>query len=158
MRGLTNIRLLHLDVNACKRDIEKALTANLKEAVRAYLRAIIFNVVPVWSGASVATFMKLAAAVNQPLVIVPKVSSRVGLGASRSTGALNVDMSKGEIKATYSTSLPHLIYNEFNNANAVGYRLINPGPYRFQDKGAEAFKRIASQARLPNPYKHLKQL
>lgn len=156
MRGVTKISLLSLDVDKCKREIERSLTETLKEAVRAYLKSILYNVVPVWSGASVATFIKLAASVDHVVNISPKVRSRINLGSTSSTGTLNVDMNRGVISATYSTSLPHLVFNEYSNANAYGYRLRNPGPYGFQIKGADAFSSVASQARLPNPFKYLK--
>ena len=59
---------------------------------------------------------------------------------------------------TYSTTLPHLIVNEYYNANlfrnpATGepyFHLTNPGPYHFQEAGQRAFRQYASsQVSLP---------
>jgi hypothetical protein len=158
VKGRAKIKPFRLDVEAVKKDIERDVTEKLKEAVRAYLRAILFNVIPVWSGASVATFIKLAAQVDQQVTISPRVRSRIGLGSNLSEGRLEINMGTGIIKAVYSTSLPHLIFNEFNDASSVGIRLRQPGPYDFQGKGSQAFLQVASKVKLPNPFRRLKKI
>ncbi len=130
----------------------------LEIAVVAWLNAATAPI-PVWSGASRGTFSDLAARVNFSLRIAPTaLGSKLGLGpstgAAQSTGTFTVDRRRGIFRAKYSTSLEHLIFNEFNNANAGGdpkvfARLRNPGPYGFLDKGAAAFERAAAQGKLP---------
>jgi len=113
--------------------------------------------IPVWSGASLATFQPLASAIGFSLSVQPTAfTNRVGLGLNNAVGEINTDTSKGLFTFTYSTTLEHLIYNEFNNANispdpSLFARLLNPGPYKFQEKGLAAFKRVAADVRLPEP-------
>jgi len=62
----------------------------------------------------------------------------------------------------YGTSLWHLIYNEYNNANLnpeagrLFARLHRPGPYNFQTIGGEAFQGYAQTVELINPWTLLK--
>jgi hypothetical protein len=156
IRGQSNIKAFRLDLNAYERKMKVELTLALQAAVRAYLTSILKNVIPVWSGASVATFLKLSAEVNLNVTISPVVKSRIGLGRNLSEGEIDIDASRGRYIAKYSTSLPHLIFNEYQDANAIGYKLKRPGPYNFQGIGAAAFNKSASSVRLPNPFLHLK--
>lgn len=156
MKGIAKITLFKLDIASYKKELEKKLTEDLKAAIRAYLRAIIGNVIPVWSGASVATFLKLASTADTAINITPRVRSRISLGKSRSEAKMTSDFSKGVIKVEYSTSLAHLVFNEYNDAAIRGIYLTQPGPYQFQVKGAAAFSQVAATTRLPSPFKHLK--
>lgn len=117
----------------------------------------VITLIPLWSGASLATFKPLASKISLPLVISPRAFvDRVSFGESNATGDVIVDPSAGRFTFTYSTTLAHLIYNEFNNANetpdpTLFARLLNPGPYRFQDAGEKAFRDFAKGVRLPDP-------
>lgn len=104
-----------------------------------------------------ATFQPLASKIGMTLAISPTVKrGGLNMGLNNATGEFIADADKGKFEFTYSTTLAHLIYNEFNNANispdpGLYSQLINPGPYRFQEKGLEAFQRVAADARLPEP-------
>ena len=158
MKGIARITKFRLDVNGYKKDLETVLVEGVKEATKAYLKAVIRGVIPVWSGASVATFLKLASEVDATVNIAPVVPSRIGLGSGTSTGKLEVDMSAGTVFAVYSTSLPHLVYNEYNNANSQGLRLKRPGPYGFQQVGASVFQTRISKIQLPDATKRIKRV
>jgi len=119
--------------------------------------------IPVWSGASHATFLKLANAIDFNLVInsAGNAPRRVSYGLQNSEGDLDIDAAKGRFTFLYQTSLKHLVYNEFNNANidpdpGLLSRLINPGPYDFQGEGREAFLRSVRSVTLPDPSSHIK--
>jgi hypothetical protein len=73
-----------------------------------------------------------------------------------SEGDLHIDMTRGRIVALYSTSLPHLVFNEYNNAASVGIHLRKPGPYLFQNIGAAEFLKVASTTKLPSPFRRFK--
>lgn len=116
------------------------------------------DAVPVWSGASRATFLPLASQINFAVQIDRSDTARRGgfnLGLSNATGDLVSDAARGQFFFTYATSLEHLIYNEFNNGNIVRgpgqfTDLITPGPYGFTEKGKAAFLRVAATVRLPD--------
>ena len=144
-----------LNLSAYFDALHRHLTDAIQNAAREWLHATVVEV-PVWSGASVATFLKLAAAVAFPLGVSPVTGApnRVAFGQRSGTGELNLDKGAGKYTFTYGTSLAHLIYNEFNNANTspdatLFGRLLEPGPYHFQAKGKDAFDRAASQVTLP---------
>lgn len=146
-----------INVSAYKRVLNDRFSKAIAEAARVWLQATTVEI-PVWSGASLATFAKLANDAGFALGGISPVfnaPSRVGLGLSASQGSLEGDNSKSTFKFIYATSLRHLIFNEFNNANSspdstLFGTLKNPGPYRFQQKGKAAVLPLLRELRLPN--------
>lgn len=146
-----------INVSVYKRAVNKDFSTAIANAALVWLQATTVEI-PVWSGASLATFAKLANEAGFALGgLSPAFNApaRIGLGLSASQGSLEGDSSKAIYKFTYATSLRHLIYNEFNNANAspdssLFGTLKNPGPYRFQQKGKAAVLPILRNLRLPD--------
>lgn len=141
---------------AYRRALQEVFGDAIARAAAEWLNATVAEI-PTWSGASLATFRPLASQVGFPLSVAPvSFVSRVNLGLSNATGEIETDAQKGRFTFTYGTTLPHLIYNEFNNANitpdpSLFARLLNPGPYQFQEKGKAAFLRAAEGVDLPPP-------
>lgn len=136
--------LATINVAKYKKDWQKQLQeANLTAVLEWLIQAT--EKIPVWSGASMATFSHLAGAIGFPLFTssVPGVRSREGVGRSRSKGGV-IKEADGLIQGfEYKTSLAHLIYNEFFNANAspdptLFSRLLTPGPYNFLESANAA--------------------
>jgi hypothetical protein len=131
------------------RKYETALRAQMlgavTEAAVAWLQAVT-EIVPMWSGASVATFLRLAREASFTLSVQPagNAPNRASLGESSSEGEI---VAQGtHVFFRYATTLDHLIYNEFNNANvrpdpSLFARLKNPGPYGFREAGEAAAMR-----------------
>ena len=113
--------------------------------------------IPVWSGASLATFQPLASRLGIPLSIAPHAFvNRVSFGEASATGEIETDARAGRFTFSYSTTLAHFIWNEFHNANTTPdptlfARLLQPGPYRFQAAGEKAFRDFAAGVTLPDP-------
>ncbi len=115
--------------------------------------------VPVWSGASRATFSPLASEIGYRLLISPagNAPNRISMGIAAGTGTFTMEPAAGVYDFTYSTTLPHLIINEYYNANEFRdpetgepyFHLRYPGPYHFQEAGQKAFRDYAAQVRLP---------
>lgn len=157
MRFTGELRRIGLDLTKYRKTLDRHLRNEIEEAARQWLRAVLIHI-PIWSGASVATFHRLASQVQMSdrTRVPPKdgVKSRADLGESRSEGEFKTD---GDFyRFEYATTLRHLVYNEFNNANSVPdpglfAQLINPGPYRFQAAGQVAFREYARTVRLPAP-------
>lgn len=138
--------------------LHKYMQESISHAVSVWLEAVLLEI-PVWSGASQATFTKLAQAIGSNLPIAPSVPSREGIGSAASDGGLEIG--KGRYVFYYSTSLPWLIWNEYNNANVnpdptLFYRVLKEGPYNFQMKGSLAFLRFASSVDLPPVAQHIR--
>ncbi len=135
--------------------MQERLTDALTEAAVQWLGAVVPNI-PVWSGASAATFLPLARKVAYGNSPIPN-----NYGLRHAEGDFDPGKSDPHRYVfTYSTTLAHLIWNEFHNANvdpdptkwpppAV---LRNPGPYEFQKLGQEAFEKYAAGVSLPNPF------
>lgn len=140
-------------------DIDGYLDALRQEMFDAMLLGIyayldtVTGIVPVWSGASRATFLHLAREVGYPLSAAPVTGAptRVSLGISHSSGEFKNELQDLKIEFTYSTDLPWLVYNEYHNANITPdpgliSGLIQPGPYGFQEAGKEAFEKHLANA------------
>lgn len=155
-----------LDVSKYRQMLREHLVVVITEAACEWLGAVTPKI-PIWSGASIATFLPLAMAASYPLTLYGRGSplslglqSRVSLGLENAQGFLSIDQPEGKYTFTYSTTLAHLIWNEFNNANInpdptkwpPPAELIHPGPYEFQRLGQQAFERYAAGVRLPNPF------
>ena len=138
--------------------LHESLSNDIAHAAFTWLEAVLSEI-PTWSGASRATFLRLAREVEYALTIAPKVESRIGYGQRHGDGEIKADPKKGIYTFSYSTTLRHLVHNEYNSPSsdpAVFHRLKKPGPYHFQLKGQEAFRRFAAQISLPSPWKSLK--
>jgi hypothetical protein len=144
------------NVSRYQQMLQEHLGRALADAAGEWLGATT-ALIPVWSGASQGTFLPLASRLGLQLTIAPRAfNTRVSFGESNATGDLHIDASAGLFTFSYSTTLAHLIYNEFSNANitpdpTLFARLLQPGPYRFQDAGEKAFREFAKGVRLPDP-------
>ncbi len=136
--------------------LKEHLGRAIAQAAAEWLGATV-PLIPVWSGASRGTFLPLASRLGLTIAISPRAFvDRVRFGESQATGEITADAAAGRFTFTYSTSLAHLVYNEFNNANetpdpTLFARLLQPGPYQFQVAGERAFRDFAEGVRLPDP-------
>lgn len=155
MKVTATFRAPRIDLAKYKRALHDQLSLAITHAAFEWLGATT-AVIPVWSGASLATFLPLATQIGFAIAIapVPTAPNRFSLGLSQGEGSVNMDAQQGRYTFTYSTTLSHLIWNEFNNANVfpdpgLFGTLRDPGPYHFQQKGLNAFRRFAQTVRLP---------
>ena len=158
MKFKGSLAALTLDVEDYRKRLHEHLSEEIAHAAFVWLNTVL-DEIPTWSGASRATFLALSQEVGFNLSISPVAKSRISLGSSHGQGNMTADSDKSKYTFKYSTNLPHLIWNEFNSPEGdpnVFYRLKKPGPYNFQEKGKEAFRKIAAEVRLPNPWKSLK--
>lgn len=173
--SFAKVNVPYVDMAGFKAALKAELAAAITRAAFEYVQTVA-DAVPSWSGASRATLMHLAAraGTNVEIQISNTAPNRVSLGLANSTGEIKLDEADGgKVSFTYSTTLPHLIWNEFNNAmvnpDPTKWRtppraggdpsrppLHQPGPYGFQQKGAAAVKRVFDQFQLPDPSKFIK--
>lgn len=150
-----------IDLHGWMRQNHDKQIENLREATIAWLGAAT-DLIPHWSGASLTTFSKLAAQVNFSLGIPGPVSAYAAR-VSRKRGYFNYPSKgkfgspkKGVFEAEYDSQLPHLIYNEYNDANTKPDRgllgtLRNPGPYQFQIIAKTAAEEVMKRQNIPLP-------
>jgi hypothetical protein len=155
MKFTYSFRRPELNFERFKKELDTHMKEMLASGLVAWLNVVTAEV-PVWSGASRATFLKIAGEIGFPVDVsggnAPE--DRTGIGQAASKGKLVADITTGEYTFLYSTSLPWLIWNEYHNANidpdpTLFYKLKKPGPYEFQAKGAAAFIHETRQIGLP---------
>jgi hypothetical protein len=149
------LKTIEMDLGAEIAKLEKQIGEENARATANWLDAVT-SIVPVWSGASQSTFVKLAQAVGFPLrpVKVPGAPERRLLGFLSSQGGVE-KRGPGRIGMFYRTRLKYLIFNNDNVAvrgvGGVIWGLITPTPYKFIQAGVVAYMRVASQFKLQGP-------
>ncbi len=167
MKFKPNFTSIELDMPAYKRALDQYLTVKLKASGRKWLDATVRTSthIPTWSGASRATFQKLANELGTTVPIGPirAKKDRTALGRASAVGSgVEVNPAKGIWKFTYATQLRYLIYNEYNPpvpgappkpwSTAVRFT-----PYGFQDKGEAVWLDFVRNVVLPNPFQYLRK-
>jgi len=167
MRFKATFRLPKVDISAFQRALDERLIRATTQGAVVWLTKVIEEAtprvgMPVWSAASRATFAPLASQVEFALAYSPVAGAPdridIGIGASPGdNGTFERGETPGIYSFTYSTTLPHLIINEYYNANTFlnpegkpYFRLKDPGPYHFQEKGKAAFLKHAGEVTLPD--------
>lgn len=157
MRFVGTLKTIRVDLNRFRKDLEIELRELIARSAFAWLNAAL-EPIPVWSGASRSTFADLAARINFQLSVQPDTGApnRTQLGRQTSTGDLEIDAATGIAYFRYSTTLRHLIFNEFNanpdaDPNARAPENIEGTPYGFREKARQAWQEVADEARLPVP-------
>jgi len=163
MKATYSLRYPRIDVEAYRRALDTHMREVLAQSLMAWLDAVLVEI-PNWSGASRATFIQVANTINASVDASRNGApyDRTSEGLANSRGEMTADKMKGIYTFTYGTSLPWLVWNEYHNANSdpdatkwkPPAKLLKPGPYGFQEKGAKAFQRVADTVRLPKvaPY------
>jgi len=166
MKFTTDFYWMDLDLDAYKRALLSALRNINERAGKAWINeAVNKTPIPTWSGASRATFQKLAAELGTSVPIGPIRSrkNRVALGLSVSAGSgVLEDKDDGYAGFIYDTNLRYLAYNEYNLAVAGPppqpfSNNVRFTPYNFQSRAQAAWLAVAKTAKLPDPYRYLKK-
>lgn len=166
MKFTSQFSIPRIDVAAYRNALDGHMKHAIAQALTEWLEAVLAEI-PVWSGASRATFVKLAQQIGYGLPVAPAATAtgeridRTWMGTAQGDGKLTADKETGEYTFTYTTTLPWLIWNEYHNANVepdptLFHRLIEPGPYNFQVVGANAFLRFAENVDLPKVKPHVR--
>jgi len=153
MKFTRTFALPAINIMAYRKELHRDMGEAIAQATMEWLDTVLREI-PVWSGASRATFLKLAQEINYAIDITPPAINRTAQGVSQSSGEVVADINKGLYTFGYGTTLPWLIWNEYHNANiepdpTLFYRVWKEGPYMFQVKGTDAFQRFAEKVKLP---------
>lgn len=157
------LRPLVFDLEAYRRQLEREVQEVLARAAFQWI-VTATGIIPVWSGASHGTFLDLAQAIGYNLSISPSRTSPTNesaAGRAVSDGDFVVNAATGQFYFSYSTDLPHLVYNEYNNANedpdpGLRSQLLQPGPYNFQVAARQAYEQEIRSFTPPNPFNQLR--
>lgn len=156
MRFTSQINLVKLDSKGYKRELQRQMAENIREAARSWLTAVLV-IIPTWSRASRATFEALANEVGFNITYGPILSRKDRLILGLETGKGGVISTPTSWHFFYETDLRYLAFNEFNHATfgngGVFSRsgLTHPTPYHFQEAGLRDFLSFAETMIIPNP-------
>lgn len=136
------LHLLDLNINAFLSSLDKELTSILVKGTVEWVRTMDLAI-PLWSGMSRGSLQKIAGLAGVSLFAnpVPRAPNRRQAGElleGDSELFTNNDNS-GRYFMFWQSRVPHLVFNETNNANLVGFHLKSPGPYDALRRGQEAF-------------------
>ena len=164
MKWETDFVTVDINMISYRRAVLNYLRELNKEAGRAWIKEVIKGTpIPTWSGASRATFLKLARELDTVVPIGPIEAPirRVSLGVASSKGSGTFE-DRGDVTVgfDYDTNLRYLAYNEYNKATAGKYpkpfsNKVRFTPYNFQERAAQAWEKEAKKAELPNPYSYI---
>jgi len=156
MRFTFEYKTIHLSVAAYKRILDQSLRAALTHGASLWIQTAV-SLIPVWSGASHGTFLKLAAKIGYSFNVGGGVPGMGGPSYGQARSSAKLTVFDGAYVLEYYTNLWHLVYNEYNNANEhpiegrLYARLLRPGPYNFQEQAGIVFSQFAKTVRLPSP-------
>jgi hypothetical protein len=166
MKFKTNFRAIVFDETGYKRALLEVMRKYNELAGAAWIDAAVNRApIPTWSGASRATFQKLASELGTSVPIGPIVANkdRTSLGQATSSGSGVIEDTKSfYVGFMYKTTLAYLHYNEYNRAiagpppqpfsNAVRFT-----PYNFQKASEKAWRKIAKKAKAPSVVPYIKE-
>lgn len=162
MKLHASFQIPNLNVLGYSTVLIEELSDLMARAAFEYLQATTAEI-PVWSGASQATFLHLAREIgfNLTIPVANNAPRRINLGLRNSSGVFETNQSTATASFTYETSLKHLVYNEYNNANidpdpGLFSQLLTPGPYDFQTDGRQAVSRALDGVSLPDVRRFIK--
>ncbi len=152
-----NLQLPQIDLAGYKTTLSNILETAITEAAFGWVSTAV-SLIPVWSGASRATFAALAQDISFSLQGAPKSGApdRTAEGRNASDGGVVFDRNAGIFSFSYSTTLDHLIFNEDFNANVtkdpkVFAKLLEPGPYNFQELANRQASGVLDRIVYPDP-------
>jgi len=138
-----------------------------QKAGRVWLTDAVFGTpIPIWSGASRASFARLAAKLNWyipsgPRVLTCPFTRGHAFGMKFDSGTeVYANKNIMYVGFQFATKLPHLLYNESNAPNPGPYprpwsRGVRFTPYNFENRVLRTWKRYAERQKLPNPFQWL---
>ncbi len=168
MKMTAKLTGFELDLQAYRTTLAASMTDQLKDSIRVWLNAVIKPTIPTWSGASRATFEKIAKLAGLSMTYGPQKSrkDRKPLGKRESTASLK-STKAGVYSFEWGTTLRYFILNETTRQEYVpGARdtgsgviysrsgLTHPGPYNLESKGATVLEAFAQEITVPSlsPY------
>jgi len=138
MKLTANLAIPTLNLAAARRALDEEYKNILIEGIKEWV-AVVESIVPNWSGESRASLRALASQVGVEIVAFPVAGAPNRVAQGEAAGEAKIKTENFEYSFYWKSSVFHLIYNESNNANAVGFHLIQPGPYHSMAAAEAAF-------------------
>jgi len=134
-----------LDTRAWQAQLRSHLEAKLNEGAKAWLHGVTGRV-PVWSGMSQASLLKLSEMIGGTIVISPRSGVKNRIPQGRALGSAVKVISDTDFTITIITQVPHYTYQEYNKPARGG---SPSAPWFSQFAGNEAFRAVANDVVVP---------
>lgn len=141
-----SLAVMSLDNKSYSTFFDNKMREILKSCVQLWL-AVAVGKIPVWSGMSQGTLLKLAEKVGYPIAIFPVAEDSKNRGFPGDSIQVGKDASEGELLIQfpkygmfYQSRVDRLNINEEHDARKWGFHLITPGPYHFINAANKAFE------------------
>jgi len=137
-------------------EYERFAKETIEKAARIWVRTAA-DIIPVWSGASMATLEALGNAVGESVSVFSlwEAPDRISLGRLNSSGGLTRH-GPGSWGFYYETQLRYLVINETQRVAPRTHGLFGslrePTPYNFRVKADEAVKEYLAKVPAPKLY------
>lgn len=130
---------INFDVAKFKKTLTEKMETQLRQAARAWLRAVI-PAVPVFTGTARGTLQPLGRILRVAVPISP-IATRKGKGPSvgASASTFNFTSSNNIYTFSWSNDVLHYYINEYNDMSGL-IPLKNPTPWQSIEKGNAAFQ------------------
>jgi len=143
-----SVAIVRLALDALLKDIDNQCRDILLAGTTEWVRTVV-AIVPNWSGMSRASLRPIADKVGVSLFASPVASApnRVAEGEAKGEATLHpIDTGRRDFRYFFEwrSSVFHFVYNEFNDANLVGFHLRNPGPYHSMRQAEQSFFRTVN--------------
>ena len=134
-----------IDMAKYRSVLDKHLREAIAQAIVGWLEATVLAEVPVWSGASRATFLALARNIEYNIPIFPVAPSRVDRGMSESSGSLEADAMKGRYVFHVSDDPALADYQRVFRRHAMGLPSQEARPLRLSEEGAGGVPQVCGE-------------
>lgn len=138
------LNLPGFDLEAAKRALDAECKQILVEGITVWIEEVE-TIVPNWSGESRASLRAIGNLVGVPVAAYPVRGAPDRVAKGESEGYAKLETGGFKYLFSWKSDVFHLAYNESNNANAVGFHLINPGPYHSQRIAKAAFDSLTTR-------------
>jgi hypothetical protein len=144
MKLTANLAIPIFDLKAAQRSLDEVYKEILIEGVKEWVMAVEM-IVPNWSGESRASLRALASQVDIEISAFPVAGAPDRVSKGEAEGHAEIRTDNFKYSFSWKSQVFHFIYNESNNANAVGFHLIQPGPYHSMMAAESAFTKCTQK-------------
>ena len=145
MKFTGTLRAPRIDLDKYRRVLDKHLREAIAQAIMEWLEATVLAEVPVWSGASRATFLALARNIEYNIPIFPVAPSRVGRGMAESSGSLETDAMKGRYVFNVLNHPALADHQRVFRRHAMGLPSQEARPLRLSEEGGGGVPQVCGE-------------
>lgn len=133
------IKLIKIDKRGYSEALGKAVDVQMRQAARAWLRAVMFNI-PIYTGMARGSLLPVGRFLSVAIPIKPVAKRKYGdAAAGAALSSFKFERDDGFVWTfSFSTEIPHFLINEFN-VGLGSPPLRHPTPWKSMEAGKIAW-------------------